>query len=112
MVTVNRRGVPTPIGTPGTTASLIVIRLAGRRYGVKIWEPIDNQAVAIRADPGRDLQRQDQRAGVWKHVGIGLSLHFEHGADDGSRVALHMTAAVLFQPVLMGKPRQNSLPAL
>src|SRR5580692_757417 len=49
----------------------------------------ENRPVAIRPDPGGDLQRHDQRGGIWKHVGIELPWHFEHGADDGSRVTLH-----------------------
>jgi hypothetical protein len=49
----------------------------------------EDRIVTIRPDPSGDLQRHDQRGSLWKHVGIELSGHFEHGADDGSRAGLH-----------------------
>jgi hypothetical protein len=39
-------------------------------------------------------------------VGIELSGHFQHGADDSLALLCSMAAAVLFQPVLMGTLRQ------
>jgi hypothetical protein len=72
--------------------------VAGRTY----------RLAAIESYQGGDLQRHDDRGCFRKHVGVELSGHVELMA---LALVCTMAAAVLFQPVLMGRPRQVNEPS-
>jgi len=68
--------------------------------------------LAIDPDQGRGFQRNDQRSGVREYVVVKLSSISSMGKLMALALLCTMAAAVLFQPVLMGPPRQIQNPSL
>ena len=67
-------------------------------------DPADEPA-AIEPDARDLLQRADHRDRVRQPVAVEPSGHGEHGQAAGAVAGHHAGAALLFQPALMGRPR-------
>ena len=100
------------IGMPLNFANIIALPLllgvgvAFKIYYIMAWRAGQTEPLAVEPDPGRDLERADHRDRVRQPVAFEPSRHVQHGQAPGAVAGdCTMCAAVLFQPALMGKPR-------
>ena len=99
------------IGLPLNFANIVALPLllgigvAFKIYYVVAWRSGRTNLLQIEPD-ARDLfQRADDRHRIWQPLALQPSRHREHGQAACAIAAHHARGRAVFQPALMGKPR-------
>ena len=86
---------------------LLGVGVAFKIYYIMAWRAGQTGLLQSSLTRAVHVQRADHRHGVRQPVAVEPSRHVEHGQAAGAVAACTtLAAAVLFQPVLMGPPRE------